>query len=304
MRYLLNIFLIVFIIAATTAPHYAEARAGGGRSMGSRGSQTYQSSGSSYKAQPIDRSTTAQPSQSANGVNSATTPFGSGHPFLSGIAGGLLGAGLAHMLFGGMGGGFGGLPPLLLIAGVIYFIYKRRTGLNTANTDYFTPSAPPSFSNTISSPFLTPQITDATGPLSVSDADKHDFEQALQQIQHYWSEGNLIKLRQFVTPEMLQYFSEELSANASRGEANKVEQVQLLKADMAETWTEYELDYATVYLQWSALDYTIRLDREPHDVDYIAAGSNVTPVTAEEIWTFARASGGHWLLSAIQQVAS
>jgi predicted lipid-binding transport protein (Tim44 family) len=46
----------------------------------------------------------------------------------------------------------------------------------------------------------------------------------------------------------------------------------------------------------------VRLDREPFASDYVESGSNTQPQPAEEIWTFIRASGGHWLLSAIQQV--
>ena len=68
-------------------------------------------------------------------------------------------------------------------------------------------------------------VPDTSIPLMITNSDKEYFEQLLQKIQHNWSEGDLTRLRQFVTPEMLQYFSEELSSNASRGLANKIENV-------------------------------------------------------------------------------
>ena len=101
---------------------------------------------------------------------------------------------------------------------------------------------------------------------------------------------------------MLQYFSEELSANSSKGLANIVENVHLEQGDIIESWSEYALDYATTQLRWSALDYMVRLDRTKTDADYIASGSQTVPVTAEEYWTFARTEGGNWVLSAIQQL--
>ena len=63
--------------------------------------------------------------------------------------------------------------------------------------------------------------------LNVTDADQAYFEQLLIKIQQYWSAGDLTRLRQYVTPEMLQYFSEELSVNSSKGLANIVENVSL-----------------------------------------------------------------------------
>ena len=72
---------------------------------------------------------------------------------------------------------------------------------------------------------------------------------------------------------------------------------------MLQEWHEFDFDYATAQLKWSALDYMVRLDRNPGDADYIESGSSTTPEVAQEIWTFVRVSGGHWLLSAIQQIA-
>src|ERR1700712_4578612 len=89
------------------APSLAEARAGssGGRSVsqGSRGSRTFEGNG----AAPMERSMTARPSPSAPLASPGYTApaYGAGgfmqrNPFMTGMLGGFLGAGLAGMMFG------------------------------------------------------------------------------------------------------------------------------------------------------------------------------------------------------------
>jgi len=311
-----SIFILLFFISAIILPQFAEARAGGGRSsMGSRGSRTYAPSSSyrapSYQAKPIERSATTKPAPqtapsalAGQPMNNPQGGFGGG-TFWRGMAGGFLGAGIASMLFGGhaggMGGGFGGgaggmlggLLQMLLIGGVLYFLYKKffAQKINSNNNSY---------SNNSYVNEAEPVI-DVTQPLLITDTDKQYFEQLLLKIQKSWSDGDLSHLRAYVTPEMLQYFNEELSANASRGLANKVEQVELQTADIMESWSEYNLDYVTTRLHWSALDYMVRLDAKAGDANYIASGNNNAVEEAEEFWTFVRAAGGNWLLSAIQQ---
>jgi predicted lipid-binding transport protein (Tim44 family) len=105
-----------------------------------------------------------------------------------------------------------------------------------------------------------------------------------------------------MTPEMLRYFADTLAENRSRGVENHVEQVALLRGDLREAWDEGRMHYATCYLRWRAIDYTVRLDRHVGDPDQVVDGDPRQPVEAAELWTFARAPGGRWLLSAIEQV--
>jgi predicted lipid-binding transport protein (Tim44 family) len=109
-------------------------------------------------------------------------------------------------------------------------------------------------------------------------------------------------LRRQMTPEMLGYFSEELTRNASRGVRNVVANVQLMKGDLKESWEEGDRQYATAYLRWRANDYVVRAGRSPGDPDWLVGGDPREPVEAEELWTFVRSRGGNWLLSAIQQI--
>ena len=292
-------FLLGLIMSGVLMPHMAQARAGSGSSMGSRGSRTY--SAPAPSAAPITRTATAPSTTPASSTATPgltpTTPMGS-HPFLSGLAGGFLGAGLGSMLFGhgfmgGMGGG-GGLLPILLLLGGGYFLYRMLKGRGMS-----APSPMGGYVPVAGASSVAPADARA---LDVTEADQSAFEQLLTQIQTCWSEGNITRLRQYTTPEMVQYFSEQLAANASKVLANMVLQVHLEQGDVIESWSEYGMDYATVQMRWSALDYMVRLDRKAADADYIATGSDTAPVEAEEYWTFARAQGGKWLLSAIQQM--
>ena len=97
--------------------------------------------------------------------------------------------------------------------------------------------------------------------IAITDDDFNAWSGLLGGIQAAWSKGDLAALRRYVTPEMLSYFSEELSRNASEGVENRVEQVNFLKGDLQEAWQEGGFEYATARMRWSALDYMVRAAR-------------------------------------------
>ena len=132
--------------------------------------------------------------------------------------------------------------------------------------------------------------------LAITADDYTTFESMLSDIQTAYSKGDLAGLRGLATPEMLGYFSEELSGNASRGVENKVEAVKLEQGDLSEAWSEAGLDYATVAMRFSMIDVT----RNIAD-GRIVEGSDRDRTEAREVWTFLRSRGGKWILSAIQQ---
>ena len=137
---------------------------------------------------------------------------------------------------------------------------------------------------------------------TVGDSDLNAFQQIHAAVQEAWGRGDLGRLRQLMTPEMLSYFSEELTRNTSQGVQNNVSDVRLLKGEISESWEEGDLQYATAYLRWSATDYVVRLGRSPGQPDYLVSGDPKTPIESEEVWTFVRRRGANWLVSAIQQV--
>src|SRR5437764_170446 len=88
--------------------------------------------------------------------------------------------------------------------------------------------------------------------INLSDADLQAFQAIHAAVQEAWSAGELAPLRRLMTPEMLSYFSEELTRNASQGVRNIVSDVELVKGELAESWEEGDLQYATTYLKCGA----------------------------------------------------
>jgi predicted lipid-binding transport protein (Tim44 family) len=317
MRILAKICLLLLCVVALALPHLADAKAGGGRSMGSMGSHTYNSS---PMAAPIQRSVTPPPIVTPSYNRGYTNPgyapsFGTSHPFLTGLAGGFLGAGLAGMLFGhgwgdsmgGLSGGGMGILPLLLLAAAGYFIFRAMRNRSGGASGFGGMGGFPPMGSGYDASFNAAPMAAAPAmmeaPLTPTQEDYQSFMQSLEKIQLAWGGADMNHLRQYVTPEMLGYFSEELSANVSRGVINMISNVTVNEGALVQAWSEQDLDYATVHLKWNAVDYMARADRAPGDADYVVSGDATHPVPAEEIWTFARArDGGHWLLSAIQQV--
>jgi predicted lipid-binding transport protein (Tim44 family) len=130
--------------------------------------------------------------------------------------------------------------------------------------------------------------------LTIAKSDYDAFERLLGDVQAAYSTEDLSALRAKVTPEMLSYFSEQLAGNASRGLINRVTDVRLLQGDLAEAWREGDTEYATVAMKFALKDSMV--DR--------ASGRTVEggePSEVTELWTFMRARGSNWLLSAIQQ---
>jgi predicted lipid-binding transport protein (Tim44 family) len=317
------------------APAIAEAAAGGNRSQGSRGARTMQSAPATpttpNAARPVERSATtpqqaqrpAQPGQAAQQQS-----WFQRNPMMAGLLGGMLGAGLIGMLMGGgfnLGEGFAGFMGLLLqvalFAGiamlVMRFIRARREA--AAQPSYAGATAGPAGGPTpdvmargaepidlrpagagvgagggAASNVFEPQAKDDIG---LQEQDFELFEKRLAEVQAAWTAGDLAALKRAATPEMVGYLSEDLSANASRGVENRVEQVKLEQGDLAEAWQEGATQYASVAMRWSALDYTVKL-ADGQLVD----GSREARREQTEVWTFMRSQGGDWILSAIQQV--
>jgi predicted lipid-binding transport protein (Tim44 family) len=309
MRRTSTLLAAIAALSLALAPGFADARAGGGGSFGSRGGMTFSAPPATrtapYSAQPMQRSLT--PNTPSPGIAGAPAPYGSGFGrgsgFASGLMGGLIGAGLAGMLlghgfFGGGMMGFGGFLGFLLQIGLVVLAvsllvrwFRRRSSPAFAGgPNIFARGGAPQ-------PGPTGGSAGPAGPppIQITEQDYQVFERLLQNVQAAWSRHDLNALRTLATPEMLSYFSEQLSDQASQGARNEVSDVRLLQGDLAQAWREGSREYATVAMRFSMIDVT--RDTSGRVVD----GSLLEHVTATELWTFVRSSGGQWILSAIQQ---
>jgi predicted lipid-binding transport protein (Tim44 family) len=286
----------------------ANARPGGGFSSGSRGMRTFSSPPSTPTAPtaaPIQRSMT-QPSTAAPFGQATPNPgFFGGRGLFGGLAAGFLGAGLfgllfGHGLFGGMAGFasiFGLLLQIVLIvivARLIFAWWQRRNMSVAPSFAGARPASRDSFSSLSGISNATSAPQQPAESLTIAKPDYDAFERLLGDIQAAYSAEDLSALRTLVTPEMLSYFSEELAGNASRGLINRVTDVHLLQGDLAEAWREGGTDYATVAMKFALKDSMVE-----RASGRTVEGGERSEVT--ELWTFMRARGGNWLLSAIQQ---
>jgi len=303
-----SILLAAFAaLSLVFAPGLAEARLGGGGSVGSRGSMTWsapQSTNTAPYTSPMQRSMT--PNSPSPGFASPSPGFGGfGGPrsgFMSGLMGGLIGAGIGGLLFGhgfwgggglGFGGFFGFLLQMFLLVLLVRFLIRLFRGNSPAfagGPGMFARGGPPG-------PGPMGGFGGPSGPppIQIGPQDYQEFEQLLQSLQAAWSRQDLNTLRSMVTPEMLSYFAEQLAEQTSQGVRNEVTDVRLLQGDLAQAWAEKGREYATVAMRFSMIDVT--RDGSGRIVD----GSASEHVTATEVWTFVRSPGGRWILSAIQQ---
>jgi predicted lipid-binding transport protein (Tim44 family) len=295
-RWVLTLAALVAVIAALVLGAVdAQARAGGGFSGGSRGGRTFTAPPATATAPT--RSTTAPLGQTANRPGF----FGGG--LFGGLAGGFLGAGLfgllfGHGLFGGMAG-FASIIGLLLqvvlvvIVARLIFAWWQRRNMPAPAYAAAQPATRHSFGGhggMLGGAGAAP----AAENLTLLKPDYDAFEQLLGAIQTDYSNEDISALRSKVTPEMLSYFSEQLAGNASRGLINRATDVKLLQGDLAEAWREGNTDYATVAMKFALKDSMVE-----RTTGRTVEGGELSEVT--ELWTFVRARGGNWLLSAIQQ---
>jgi predicted lipid-binding transport protein (Tim44 family) len=332
---------LVAAVMLALAPALAEAAAGKSSSQGSRGLRTDQAvphtQTAPQAAKPMERSAT-QPQATQPGAAQSARPgqpaaaaaqpsWFQRNPFMAGMMGGLIGAGIGGLLFGhglfpdglGAGGMLGMLLQLALVGGIIYLVvafFRRRAQTQAGPEPAYAGAGAPMERGSLD---LRPGNAQGSGPqgsgmgagapqagaphghdggadeIGVSEADLDRFDHMLAEIQAAWSKSDIKALGGLVTPEMLSYFNEQLAEEASTGVKTLTEQVKLEQGSIAEAWAEGNLEYASVALRFSALDYAV--DRAGR----VADGSNTARVERTEVWTFMRRRGATWLLSAIQQ---
>jgi predicted lipid-binding transport protein (Tim44 family) len=293
------------------APALAEARAGGsygGRpsSFGSRGVRSWDYNG----AQRLNRSLAPQPPARPSLAPGMPAPTYGGsmfqrHPFLTGLAGGLFGSWLfGHMAHAeGAGGAAGSMLGTLLwlaIIGLLAWFVLRLFRARAFSNGW--PARGSAFTALPAGAAAAPAGRFRGRDVNVADADLETFQRLHAAIQDAWSAGDLARMRPLMTPEMLGHFSEELARNSSRGLRNLVSDVQLVNGELTEAWEEGDLQFATAFLRWRAIDYVMRLGAPVGDRNAIVGGDPRVSAEVEEVWTFVRRRGGDWLLSAIQQV--
>ena len=303
--------LIVLLTLVTLAAAGSEAwaRAGSG---GSRGSRSY-----SQPARPAPMSP-ASPSTSSRSPSAPVSPAPRPSPFggiMGALGGFMIGGLLGSLLFGGLGGGLGsglgiGLFDMLLIGGGLFLLFRlmrsRRQEPAYAGAPGYTGAtrswdAPASSAAVAEPPPVVDDFDRGLGHVRQMDpgfdaaALAADAAQAFREVQTAVSTGDLAPVRSRLSPEMLANLEAQCGELRRAGRANRVERIQIERAEATEAWQERGQDFVTVLLAGSLIDYTVDA------AGAVVAGSRNGPDRFEEFWTFTRPVGPNaWKLTAIQ----
>ncbi len=321
--------------AASLGLSNADARPGGGKSSGSRGSQTNvappSTSTAPTTAQPMQRSVNqgapAGPSAAAAAAPAGAAAAGAAaqaakpsmaRTMMMGLGAGLLGAGLFGLLSGGgffaglgsLAGMLGFLLQIALVGGVIFLVMRllrsrREPAVAAASADMARASQPQAMQRQAMGAMMggAAQPTQpAIQPLNLTGDDFGAFEKLLGDVQMASGREDVPALRALLTPEMASYMEGDLSDNEAKGVANKLANVKLLQGDLSEAWREASGEYATVAMRYGISDAMV--DRKTGKT---LEGDLAKVIEVTEVWTFTREHGqtaaNAWKLSAIQQVA-
>ena len=315
-KHVVRIFTVcaaVLFLSITVMELNVEARAGGSRSSGNRGSRSYSKPASTY----------SQPSQTRQQAAPAPSPFQqqAGGGFMRSMAGGIMGGMLGSMLFssfagagsgmGGMGGGGIGLFEIALLAGIGYLIYRliKKKRADSAIAQNVRPvyqevSAPLLSSGHQINEIATDQVDTGLAHIRQMDAsfDENRFNDTVMdmffKIQGGWMNRDLSPVSGLLTDEMKLVFQEDLDRLLRDKQVNRLENIAVRKVEIAEIWQESGQDYITTSIYANLLDYTT-----DDATGVVVSGSKTEPVKFEEFWTFTRPVGNNqWRLSAINQI--
>lgn len=305
------------VIAALSIMVTDVAEARRGMSVGSRGTRTYSAPPPTTTAPSTTAPMTTAPAAARPGAAAtAARPQPRSSFFGSGLAGGLMRGlligGLIGLLLGHGLGGLAGLLGLLaqgaLLALVVVLVmrffrrpqpvpagaqggaYSRGTAPGAAAGGW-----PPGGAGAAPAPSAPRR-----GPvdeIGITAADLDMFERLLGEIETAFGREDEAALKARTTPEVFAAMADELKANAARGVRNEVGEVKLLQGDIAESWREGPVEYATVAMRYESRDVVV--DRA---TGRFLSGDRDRPGQSTEVWTFAREAGGPWRLSAMQPV--
>ncbi|MEM5790200.1 MAG: Tim44 domain-containing protein, partial [Syntrophobacteraceae bacterium] len=320
MQVILVLSITLFFGVATVLESSAWARAGGGRSSGSRGATKSFSAPRAPSSPSQNSPGLAAPGRNPSAGNPAQPSGGffGRSPFMQGLAGGLAGGMLGSLLFRGTGhaaspgsaGGGIGLMDIAILALLLYLAYRffrRRREQSAVATGYY--------SDTVTPPSdMSPRLPDAAYPYGSAPvqepADAYtELERGLDQIRQYdpafneekfketvqdlffriqagWANRSIEGIEGILMTEITDFFLQEFDLMNRSGVINRLENIAIRRVELTEAWQEAGKDYITVLITANLLDYTI--DANTREV---IQGDKLNPVKFQEFWTFCRDIG-------------
>lgn len=317
--------LSVFLIASVALTSLAEARPGGGRSSGFRGSRGFGTR--SAPAQQYRYQGGQQPGGGFSQQQARPGLFGgsgSGN-FMRGMAGGLAGGMIGSMLFGGMGragglgGGLGGggvgLMDIVILLGLGYMAYRffQRRKQATAGgqremgqyerLQSVEPGPYASGARAQSSEGGEHACVETLARYDSSFNPEVFKEQRMDdfmKLQAAWNHRDLSSVSNLVAPELRNQLDADVDQLKARRQINRIDNIAVRGSELVEAWQERGQEYATVRFRANLVDYTV-----DELTGQVVAGDRAQPVKFEEDWTFVRSIDGRpgvdaWKITAIE----
>lgn len=291
-----KVFISLLILAfSVLAFSDVYARIGGGRSSGFR---SYNSQRVTTPQKQVQRPAAQQPQPGMQAAQPRPSFFSS--PMFRMIAGGLLIGSLFSMLSGHGFQGFGapGLIEILLIGGLIYFVY-RRFSRSRQESMMASQAGPGSFAGASPSSYPEPEADRSDGfnpDVSINEKFITDIARnSFTALQSAWTKGDLGPVRHLMTDRMYNYLNDQVSQIRARGLRNIVEIVYFQNVELVETDAEDDQKVAVIQIDALIRDYL--LDTQ----DRVVEGSKDDPLEIREYWAFI-GKGLDWKLDDIKQV--
>jgi predicted lipid-binding transport protein (Tim44 family) len=262
---------------------------------------------------------------------------GMGGMLLGGMLGRALFGGMGYGGGMGGGAGGIGLLEILLIGGGIFLLFRflrnraapaySRAGGGYGASDPYGVGDPhereEGYGGGYRGPDIGPRGSDygrGTGPVAATYSADSRAEEGLPEIsradssfsrenflldcrenfltfQKAWVARDLEPIRSTLDKDILSEFERDLDALRREGRINKLDNVEIRRIEIVESWQEEGFDFITVSYEASLLDYVVS-----ESTGKVVEGNPNTPVNFTEYWTWARKSGpGSWFLSAISQ---
>ncbi len=143
------------------------------------------------------------------------------------------------------------------------------------------------------------------GLRKMADADASFSEQAFLDLakenflrfQRAWTARDLGPVRDMMDKEMCAEVERDIEGLRHEGKVNRLDNVEVKRAEIVEAWNEEGYDFITVRYEASLCDYVVKEGSEE-----VLEGSRTDRVRFSEHWTWARPEGpNQWFLSAIEQ---
>ena len=240
---------------------------------------------------------------------------------MGGLAGFAIGGLIGSMLFGGMGQGLGGvggigLLEMVLIGGGLYFLFRflRNRHAQTLQPAYAGAGATNAYGAGGERPWGTAGGATVEMPAASSDLERGvsnirtmdpGFDTAAvtdhaRRVYFVVQQGigmrELAGVRDYLAPEMATVLQAQCDRLRAARQTNRVEQLDIRRAEVSEAWQESGRDYVTVSIAATMLDYTV-----DDALGTVVEGSRTATQSIEDFWTFTRPVGNNpWKLSAIQ----